>query len=189
MESVKANSFPELGGADIRPRLFHGRGDYFRARFSVHRLLFGRPMRYYVGVNPAAFESGVAEGAARAIVAHELCHILYFERAGRLELLMLMRLLSKNFTARFERLTDLEAIVRGYGEGLSEYREWLYRNVPPEKLAEKRRNYFSPAEIAAVQALTARRPELCTRWRANIPLTLEEITASTAPRAGHVPSG
>jgi len=43
----------------------------------------------------------------------------------------------------------LEAIKRGYGEGLKEYRLWLYGAVPAKSLPGKRKDYLSPEEIDA----------------------------------------
>jgi hypothetical protein len=117
-------------------------------------------MRYLVSVNPRAFELQPPEAGLRAIVAHELAHVAYLKKRSRVRLLGLARLTSKRFTAKFERQADLTAISRGYGEGLKEYRRWLYKNVPNSKLAEKRRNYFSPDEIDAILSASRARPEL-----------------------------
>ena len=45
--------------------------------------------------------------------------------------------------------------------------------IPPHKLPEKRRNYFSPDEIGAIQILLAKRPELFGYW--NVPMSLQEV--------------
>ena len=46
---------------------------------------------------------------------------------------------------------DLEAIRRGYGNGLKSYRRLVYAHIPPSKLQTKLHNYFSPEEIAAIR--------------------------------------
>ena len=84
-------------------------------------------------------------------------------------------MLSKLQTAKFERRTDLDAIHRGYGDGLKSYREWVYAHIPSNKLPEKRRNYFSPEEIGAIQILLEKRPELIGYWTAHVPMSLLEI--------------
>ncbi len=147
---VQTASYPELSGVNIDLKEFRSDSDYFQSRFNFGRFFTGRKMRYVIYVNPLVYERGCPEAALRAIIAHELAHVLYYRRRNRLQLFGLARLAGKDFTARFERGADLEALTRGYGTGLKEYRLWLYRNIPPRKLPEKRRNYFSPEEIDAL---------------------------------------
>lgn len=173
-EILKA-SYPELHDADIRIKTFDNKADYFRVSFSSTRFLFGRRMRYVVLVNPKVFKLQAPAAAVRAILAHELGHVLYFRQRKRIELLGLVRLASKRFTARFERWADLQAISRGYGGGLKEYRAWLYKHIPPERLTEKQRNYFSPEEIDAIMIGIQKRPEQLAHWLKNVPLNLSEI--------------
>src|SRR5881397_297847 len=78
-------------------------------------------------------------------------------------------------TAKFERRTDLEAIHRGYGDGLKSYRTWVYSHIPPNKLPEKLHNYFSPEEIAAIQMKLREQPDLFAYWRKHVPTNLQEI--------------
>jgi hypothetical protein len=96
---------------------------------------------------------------------------------NRVRLLGLARLASKGFTARFERWADLVAIARGYGEGLKEYRRWLYQNVPARNLKEKKRDYFSPEEIDAILSEEQKRPGRITYWLKHVPGNLGEILA------------
>lgn len=176
-DEVIAASYPELKGADIRIKPLHSRSDYFKARFDFRRYFFAR-MRYLVFVNPRAFELQAPEAGVRAIIAHELAHVLYFKKRNRLCLLGLVRLRSKRFAAEFERRADLKAIALGYGEGLKEYRRWLYQNIPASKLAEKLRNYFSPDEIDAILSASRKRPELLEYWLEHVPLNLNQILAA-----------
>jgi hypothetical protein len=147
-----------------------------KARFGLPQFFFSR-MRYLVFVNPKVFELGAPDDVVRAIVAHELAHILYFKKRNRMQLLGLMRLTSKGFTRRFERWADLTAISRGYAEGLKNYRMWLYQHIPASRLAEKRRNYFSPEEIDAILDATRMHPELFAYWLDHVPMSLAEIRA------------
>jgi hypothetical protein len=177
VEEVIKTSYPELVKADIQVNTFHDDADYFRTLFSFNRFLLGRKMRYFIRVNPRLFELAAPEAGVRAIIAHELGHVLDFQNKNRVKLLRLVRLSSKDYTARFERRTDLQAIARGYAEGLKAYRLWLYRNVPAKKLAEKKRNYFSPEEIDAIQTKLKTNPSLMDHWLKNAPLKLEDINA------------
>ena len=177
IDRVISSSYPELEGSDIQVKIFSSRSDYFKARFGYPQYLFTR-MRYLLFVNPRVFEIQAPEEGVRAIIAHELAHLDYFKRRNRVRLVGLVRLTSKGFTARFERWADLKAISLGYGEGLKEYRQWLYRNVPASKLADKQRNYFSPDEIDAILSKARSRPELFEYWLKNVPLNMDQILAT-----------
>jgi hypothetical protein len=130
-----------------------------------------------VFVNPQVFARGAPDVGVRAILAHELAHVLYFKTRNRLKLLGLVRLASKTSTHRFERWADLQAISRGYGEGLKEYRKWVYRNIPASNLAAKRLTYFSPDEIDAILFASRARPDLLAYWLKHVPLNLDQIVA------------
>jgi hypothetical protein len=172
---IVKESYPELKNADIQVQAFNSESDYFRTGFSFGRFVFARKMRYIIKVNPRVFESNAPEESVRAILAHELGHVFDFHRKKRIRLLGLIRLSSKGYTAEFERWTDLQAILRGYGEGLKAYRKWLYANVPAKKLAEKQRNYFSPEEIDAIELKRKQYPELMPYWLKRVPRNLQEI--------------
>lgn len=174
IEEIRTASFPELKDVVIKVELLRSDSDYFRTRFVIRQFPGGR-MIYLLRVRPDVFALAAPEAGIRAIIAHELSHILWFRRRNRLQLLGLIRLASADFTARFERRTDLQAIARGYGDGLKEYRTWLYQHIPPRKLKEKQRNYFSPAEIEAIQARTRNHPELFVVWFRKVPLNLSQI--------------
>jgi hypothetical protein len=175
MQEVRAASFPELRKVDVRVRSFHSQADYFRTRFSVMRFFLPVKMRYLVEVNPELFALSAPEDGVCAILAHELSHVSAMSRGNRMREFGLVRLLSKGFTAKFERRTDLEAIHRGYGDGLKSYRGWVYGHVPAENLAAKKRNYFSPEEIKEVQNGLKANPGLYVYWRKHVPLSSGQI--------------
>ena len=178
VQEVQTASYPELKDARIEVKTFRSESDYFQSRFSFGRFFTGRQMRYIIFVNPAVYDKNCPDAALRAIVAHELAHILYYRQRNRLELFGLARLAGAGFTARFERGADLEALARGYGDGLKQYRAWLYQNIPSSKLAAKRRDYFSPEEIDALTAALQTRPALLDYWRKHPPCNLEKIRKS-----------
>lgn len=179
IEEVRATSFPELAGAEIQIREFSSSSDYFRSRFDFRRFLIGRRMRYIVFVNPRVFEADAPAAGIRAIVAHELAHVLYYRSRHRLRLLGLVRLAGSGYRVRFERWADMQALSRGYGEGLAAYRDWLYRHVPASKLEAKRRDYFSPEEIHAIDTAARTRPALYEYWLDHIPRNIDEISRAT----------
>lgn len=175
VEEVKTKSFPQLRNAEIEIKLFDSPSDYFQSRFTFTSFLFGKRLRCLLLVNRKLFADGVPEDGLQAVIAHELGHALYYKSRNRLKLIGLVRLACKGFTARFERATDLGAITRDYSESLKSYRRWLYTRIPANKLAEKRRNYFSPEEIDAIQLKLRTQPELLKRWSRQPPRSLMEI--------------
>lgn len=147
LDEVRASSFPELSAARISVHSFHSESDFFRAQFNPFAFLSGAKMRFVIGVNSKALVLQLPGDGLRAILAHELSHVVYYTHGKRVRLLGLVRLVSGRFRSRFERNTDLEAIRRGYGEGLKEYRVWLYQSVPPRALRGKKKDYLTPEEI------------------------------------------
>ncbi len=172
---IQMAAYPELAGAQLEVKPFHSSTDYFQARFAVGRFLSGRRMSYQLYVNPLVYKRGCPEMAVRAIIAHELAHIAFYRRRKRLKLLGLVRLTSSGANLRFERGADLEAITRGYGAGLREYRTWLYHNIPAGAVKAKQRDYFTPAEIDALDTAGRANPQLFVYWRKHIPRNLAEI--------------
>src|SRR2546426_670650 len=164
LQGVRAASFPELSHTDIQVRQFHSTSDYFRTRFSLARYASLQKMRFYLEVNPRVFELGAPEEGVRAIIVHELEHVLYISGRSRIGMLSLVRLASGDYTARFERKADLGAIGLGYGSGLILYRQWLYQNIPADAVRKKRRDYFSPEEIALIQSIIQKFPETLLYW-------------------------
>lgn len=176
VREIVEKSYPELSKARIKIKTFDSRADYFRSRFSFSRFLTFRRLNYLILVNLRIFgKTAPPDEAVRAIIAHELAHIVYYERHNRFELLGLIGLLTNSRAARFERGADLEAIRRGYGAGLKEYRRWLYQNIPTRNLHAKKRDYFSPEEIDLITDATGEKPALFDFWRKNIPRNLNEI--------------
>lgn len=175
---VVKESYPELQNTKIKVKTFESKSDYFRSQFSVTRFLTFRKLRCVILINPHVYEKNAPADGIRAIIAHELAHTAYYKRHNRFELFGLIGLESKAFTARFERGADLQAIKRGYGAGLKNYREWLYRNIPPAKMPAKKRDYFSPEEIDLILAAIKEKPALMNFWIKKVPRSADEIRAS-----------
>jgi hypothetical protein len=152
VREITSDSFPFLLDKDIRVQEFESRSDYFQARFSMLRFLTGRRMHYLIRVNSATALLAVPEEARRAIIAHELAHVTYYAGGNRIRLVGLIRLASKGFRKPFERRADLDALRRGYAQGLKQYRIWLYQHVTERVLNEKKRDYLTPEEIDAIQS-------------------------------------
>ena len=178
LRDIIARSFPNLKGVDIRLKVFRSDSDYFRTSFSAVRFIVGLKMRYFVSVNPEWRRQGAPVEGVRSILAHELAHVDDLKRGKRIRLFRLVGLLSKSRSARLERQADLNAIVRDYGSGLKGYRAWLYEHIPRNKLAEKRRDYFSPEEIDAIVAAATQNPDLFDYWIHHVPLNLADIQSA-----------
>lgn len=178
VETISDTAYPELAGKEIQLRPFHSASDYFRTRFSISRFLFFRRMHYFVEVNPELFSRNAPPDGVCAILGHELAHVADLSHGNRIRLFRLVRLVSRGYTVRLERRADLEAIRRGFGDGLVSYRNWVYSNVSSAKAEEKKRNYFTPQEIIKIQELTRTKPELFDYWKRKVPLNESEIEAS-----------
>ena len=175
VERIRTSSYPELQTTQIQVRSFKSASDFFRARPRIPDFFVKKNLRYVVLVNPRAYELEVPEDGVEAIIAHELSHVAYLKKRNRLRLLTMVRLLSKSFAANFERRTDLDAISRGFGEGLKVYRHWLYQHIPQQSLAEKRRNYLSSEEIDAILLRIRQCPQLLDSWLKKPPRNLQEV--------------
>ena len=178
IRGLRGASFPELQRVDLRVRTFHSQSDYLRTRFSLGRFFLPAQMRFFIEVNPAMFQQQAPSDGVCGILAHELVHVVSLSHGNRIRRIGLVRLLSKGPTARFERATDLEAVHRGYADGLKSYRDWLYAHIPAGKVAYKQRNYFSPVEIESVEARLRTQPDLYEYWRKHVPMNLREIEAA-----------
>ncbi len=187
MDSVRGASYPQLNDAEITLRGLRSDSVFFETRFTLSSYFFARRLRYMMMFNPDAMNLHVPADGLRAIVAHELAHIDYFHGESRIGLLGLVRLLSPSFTARFERRADLEAIALGYGRGLQLFRTWLYGNIPPNRVAEKKRDYFSPEEIEAILQAEKQHPEIMRTFARCIPGNLAEIERETRKPAAACP--
>lgn len=178
INEIVKKSYPEIKLNKIKVKSFKSDTNFFKARFSYARFLTFQKMRYLVFVNPKVFELNAPVNGIRSIIAHEITHILYYTEKNRFELLGLTSLASDSFTAKFERKADLVAIKRGFGKGLIEYRNWLYKNIPEKEIKSKRRNYFSPDEIKLILEITKDKPEMFEIWRKDIPKNIDEIKKS-----------
>jgi hypothetical protein len=175
VDGVRATSYPRLKAASISIQRLRNDHVFLESRFTFRSFFLGRKLRYKIFFNAEAIARQVPADGLRAIIAHELAHIDFYQRNSRWKLLGLVRLLSPNYAARFERTTDLEAIAAGYGPGLESFRIWLYRNIPSRYLEQKRRDYFSPEEIEAILRAEREEPGVMQRLSTCVPRNLAEI--------------
>ena len=184
VERIRSASYPELTATQIELRPFQKASDFFRVRPRIPDFFARKSLRYIMQVNPKVYELQAPESGVEAIIAHELGHVDYLKKRNRMKHLALIRLLSGSFVSNFERRTDLEAISRGYGEGLKVYRQWLYQHIPQRDLAEKRRDYFSPEEIDSILLRVNRCPPLLDIWLEKPPRNLQDIQHAASCQGG-----
>jgi hypothetical protein len=177
VDSVREASFPQLRGAEITVHDLRSDYVFLETRFTLSSYFFGGRLRYMLMFNREASRRKAPAEGLRAIVAHELAHIDYFQKQSRMGLAGLVRLLSPSFTAQFERKADLETIVLGYGRGLEIYRTWLYLNIPRDRIGEKKRDYFSPEEIETMLRAEKQHPGMMRTFVRCVPRNLAQIEA------------
>jgi hypothetical protein len=187
VNNVRAASFPELKDADISIRDLKSDCVFLEARFTMTSYFFNGRLRYMLYYNQKAARRDVPPEGLRAIVAHELAHIAFFQNQSRMGLAGLIRLLSPSFNMRFERAADVKAISLGYGPGLQAYRAWLYQNVPRDRLNEKKRDYFSPDEIAVILRIAKTNSRFMSDLERCVPRNYAEIEALARNPSGRCP--
>jgi len=174
---VRGDAYPELADRQIGLRRWEHEYAFFSSRPIIMSMLtFWRPMRFAIFANPRIFDMEIALEAVEAIMAHELAHTAWYVRQGRWATLGLFRIaISHAAKARFERATDVDALIRGYGPGIKAYRQHIYPRLKPEHREIKGHNYFSPAEIDAAVAGLAECPALGDHWLNRPPMNLDQI--------------
>lgn len=186
VESVRMESFPQLRGLPITLHTMTSDYIYLESRFTLPSF-FTANLRYMILYNREATARHIPADALRAIAAHELAHVDYFQSQSRMGLVSLVRLLSVHDNAQFERTADLETIGLGYGPGLRTFRVWLYQNIPASRLDEKKRDYFSPPEIDAILDAERKNPRIAKTFSRCIPMNLEQIQEEARDPEGVCP--
>ncbi len=150
--ATRTCSFPELSSVNIELRESHSEEYLFETDIVRSSLwMSGRPRIYLLYLSSRFDASTLSAQALEAILAHELQHVLDYERWSLVRLAFFYARYSWNADYRhnYERETDRRVLARGYADGLIEYREWLYAGLSPEQVVRKRRDYLSPEEIRA----------------------------------------
>lgn len=150
LREIIAEAYPELTGIALTTGTFSESDSFFQSNFDLLSLFSGQPI-YRIEINPRLWQNALPRPALKAVLAHELAHTLDYHQGkipGILWVLNQLRLYPS--LCRYEHRTDLQAIFRGYGAGLKQYREWLYPLLTPDELARKQEVYYTPAEILAL---------------------------------------
>ena len=181
IDNIKNESFPELSNIKIQLSTFESDFAFLTSRPITYSLFLPFKVKYKIGINRKLFTFKLPLFALEGILAHELAHTSFYVVKGRLRTIFTgVAILHHHENIEFERRTDIDAITRGYGEGIKAYREVLYRELSDEQIAKKNERYFSPEEIDALVAAYADYPELRDIWLRNPPLDLVSIHSGVA---------
>lgn len=148
VDSLIEESFPELKGVSITPKLIQNPAVFLATDIEISSVLMGE-REYVLYLNKRLWTHPISDLALKGILAHELVHFTDYEKMNPLELaaFYIQYLLSDEYGAKYERATDLESFDRGYAIGIKAFRFWLYEQITPEAKALKETNYYTPAEI------------------------------------------
>lgn len=155
LAAVREASFPELAGVNVGVEAVVDL-QYFRAWTELDTINEAPEARTYtVQYDPEVLSDPPGAEALAAVLAHELGHVLDYLAMDSTELLEFgvwygsQDSATSDELSAYERATDEVALERGCATGLSAFREWLYARVEGDVEIDKRRNYYSPEEIAA----------------------------------------
>lgn len=156
--------------------------DYFmESNFFPFQRLVLKKKKYRIGVNPIIFEKDIPYDALVGVMAHEMVHTEDYECYGVLH--VGKQLLNTTSKRKYERATDLKVVFKGLSRELIAYKEWLYKQLTPEALKLKKKEYLTPEEIDFVEetlrTLSSKDQELLkAKWLKNTPLTLKAFELS-----------
>ncbi len=148
VDSLIEESFPELKGVSITPKLIQNPAVFLATDIEISSVLMGE-REYVLYLNKRLWTHPISDLALKGILAHELVHFTDYQKMNPLELaaFYIQYLLSDEYGAKYERATDLESFDRGYAIGIKAFRFWLYEQITPEAKVLKETNYYTPAEI------------------------------------------
>ncbi|MCW3103818.1 MAG: Protein of unknown function precursor [Bacteroidetes bacterium] len=96
-----------------------------------------------------ALFKNLTEDAKKAVIAHEVAHVMQYSTCSKTELMKFMLFyLVPEFQEKVEKAADMEAIIRGFGHELLE--QAIYLRAIPGYVEERPAiniNYLKPQEI------------------------------------------
>jgi len=154
LTAVQSNLFPELRETSLTLQAMESDSSYFSANLVI-ATIDDDPLEreYLVNYSTLLLPDPPSYAAVVAILAHELTHVLDYTRMDGDELAEFgLWYATADDISEYVRGTDEYAMVLGCGEGLIQYREWLYTHVDKDTLEAKKRDYYTPEEIEAWMA-------------------------------------
>ena len=176
INKIKKESFPKLLNTKISLGSVKSDSVFLESRPVLYSLLWPFKVKYKITVNPKLYKMELPLFALEGILAHELAHTADYVTKGRLGVILTGHIfISKSAHIDFERKTDVDAIMRGYGEGIKAYRKIIYKYLTDEQINVKKQRYFSIEEIDQLMLAYQEYPELKEVWLDNPPLSLAAI--------------
>ncbi len=151
VKEAQETYFPELNSAPLKIKFFKSSAYYLQSQPILKTLTKNRTKREYsVQINTKLLACPPSEEALKAILVHELEHIKDYTKMSSAQIagLGIKMTISRKFRTKYERATDEKALYKGLGQGLIEYRKWIYKKLTPKQLLKKKRFYYTPEEIA-----------------------------------------
>ena len=150
LAEVRAALYPELEGVSIQLEPMDSTSDFFVANLDF-ATLDDPPLsrRYLVRYSKRLFDDPPGHAATAAVLAHELRHIVDYTGMDGAELAEFALWYVSSDVSAYERETDEHVLKLGCGEALKRYRLWLYGQVDPATLEQKKKDYYTPQEIDA----------------------------------------
>ncbi len=182
LNDVIQQSFPELKNTKIGLASFKAESVFFQSNFKPLSLL-KKNKHYLIQVNSAILQRQLPKQAAKAILAHELSHTLDYHKGGVGGILKVGWQIVTDEDC-YEHRTDIQAIARGYGQGLMAYRNWIYTQIPAQDLPHKQATYYQPQEIEVLMQHLSEaekqgfKPQLIEIWLKQPPMNVEEMKRS-----------
>lgn len=146
--------FPELQDLNISISTFESGAYFLQAQPSLETIFKKTSKRSYeIQLNLRLLECPPDLISLQAILVHELEHVKDYNGWSSKKIIGhgLRYVTDRNFRSRYERQTDLKALVKGFSVGLMGYRYWVYQWLTPKELKLKKRYYFTPEEILSWQ--------------------------------------
>jgi len=146
---ITSKYFPNLSSQNILVKEFNSDAYFLQAKPKISTLVGRRKARkYFVEINKKLYDCSPGKMALESIIAHELIHINDYDRMTVPQIIALAgKYASKKARAKYERDTDKHVVQEGLGEGLIQYRRWIYQQLTPKELSLKRYYYLTPEEI------------------------------------------
>lgn len=172
---LKSSHYSSLKRVKLKTYLISNPDYFMESNFSFKRF-FG-VKNYRIGINPLIFRNGISDEALTGVMAHELVHTLDYENRGILS--VGHQYLCNNHP--YERKTDLRVIFNGFGEELSEYKQWQYKLLSPKALKKKKKKYLTPEEIEFIHRAIGEvqdKENLLNYWLKKIPMNQHQFEKS-----------
>ncbi|MBY0515713.1 MAG: hypothetical protein K2P81_02310 [Bacteriovoracaceae bacterium] len=150
VENVRSQYFSDIPKEHLGIKSFRSEAYFLQAQPYLKTLINRRQnRRYNVQINLRLLECPPTPEGLEAILVHELEHVRDYMgwSSGHIALHGGKYALSCGVKVKYERATDAKVLELGLGEGLAQYREWVYQWLSPKDLAKKRLIYLTPEEI------------------------------------------